>query len=326
MIGCWGTSSLPSRSGDRSAGAASLTDLLVLADATPEIGAGHAMRCAALADAWRDLRLGSVGFSGRVEIPFVMARLRGAGADIVPAGAPAGRPRVILLDSYDPARREQALATPGTLHVLVDDLGEPVPVGFDVVWNPNAYADANLYPTFAGSVVAGTEAVPLRDDLPTWRAPNERRLGVALGGGAPPVALQAAVEKLLDRLPGWVGSGVGTWLPGAWRRLPAENPWSELVRCDRLLVASGTTVWESAAVGIPVALVQTAPNQTRIFDWARRGGVPGVNMADAGRTDDLAGLLGDAVMAAAILPPARNGAPAVARSFARLASERMALP
>src|SRR5437899_12189054 len=190
MIGCWGTSSLPSRSGDRSVGAASLTDLLVLADATAEIGAGHAMRCAALADAWRDLRLGSVGFSGRVEIPFVMARLHDAGADIVPAGAPAGRgrPRVILLDSYDPARREQALATPGTLHVVVDDLGEPVPVGFDVVWNPNAYADANLYPTFSGSVVAGAEAVPLRDDLPAWRASNAHHLGGALGGGPPPVA------------------------------------------------------------------------------------------------------------------------------------------
>ena len=84
-------------------------------------------------------------------------------------------------------------------------------------------------------------------------------------------------------------------------------------------------MWESAAVGIPVALVQTADNQARIFAWARSAGVPGVSLAEDGK-QDLPALLASAVMGAAQLPQIRNGAPAAARHFARLASRRLASP
>ena len=44
----------------------------------------------------------------------------------------------------------------------------PLKPGFDVVWNPNAYGSAALYPRFAGRVLTGAGCVPLRAGLPTW--------------------------------------------------------------------------------------------------------------------------------------------------------------
>jgi UDP-2,4-diacetamido-2,4,6-trideoxy-beta-L-altropyranose hydrolase len=303
-------------------GSVSRTELIVLADATPEIGAGHAMRCAALAEAWRKLRLGPMAFAGRVTIPFVLRRLRAAGAEVKSRVELAHRRRVVIADGYDRALQQRALKMPADLHVVVDDVGEAVPAGFDVIWNPNAYGDATLYPAFAGAVVAGPEAVPVRSDLPNWRGASERRIGVSLGGGALPSVLRAAVEELAATCRGWTVSAVGTWT-GKVRSVAIDDPWPTLVQCDRLLVASGTTVWEAAAVGIPVALIQTADNQSRIFAWARSAGAPGISLAADG-TSDLAGLLANAVMSAAKLPRIRNGAQAVARYLANLASQRPA--
>jgi len=239
-------------------------------------------------------------------------------------GAPHEPRRVIVVDSYDHKRRQQALEMSGTLRIVVDDLVEAVPVGFDVIWNPNAYANSSMYPTFPGHVVSGPDAVPLRGELPVWHLPATRSIGVSLGGGVLPAVLRAAVEELPSRYPGWRFCAVGSWEHPALRDIPADEPWRELVACDRLLISAGTTAWEAAAVGSPVALVQTAPNQARILDWARRAGVPGVTVAEAVGEKNLAARLGEALMSAARLPGIRNGASLVARTFARFAGHRMA--
>jgi len=322
MIGSSVTSFSRSRSVVSGSREASLTELLLFVDATPEIGAGHGMRCAALAEAWRDLKLGSVAFAGRLTIPFVLQRLHAAGAEVKSRLEPAHRRRVVIADGYARALQQRALKTSADLHVVVDDVGAVVPAGFDVIWNPNAYGDANLYPAFVGAVVAGPEAVPVRSDLPSWCGARERRIGVSLGGGALPSVLRAAVEKLPVTCPGWTVSAVGTW-SGKVGNVPTDDPWPTLVQCDRLLVASGTTVWEAAAVGIPVALIQTADNQSRIFAWARSAGAPGISLAANG-TSDLASLLAKAVMSAVKLPRIRNGSQAVAHHLASLASQRLA--
>jgi hypothetical protein len=280
------------------------------------------MRCAALVEAWRELRLGPMAFAGRVTIPFVRRRLRAAGVEVKSRVEPAHRRRVVIADGYDRALQQRALRMPADVHVVVDDVGAAVPAGFDVIWNPNAYGDATLYPAFAGVVKAGPDAVPVRSDLPNWRGASGRRIGVSLGGGALPSVLRAAVAQLPARCPGWSVSAVGTWT-GKVGSVTTDDPWPTLVQCDRLLVASGTTVWEAAAVGIPVALIQTADNQSRIFAWARSAGAPGISLAADGASG-LAGLLANAVMSAATLPRIRNGAPTVARYLADLASQGLA--
>lgn len=276
-----------------------LTDrLLVLrADASAAVGAGHVMRLAALAQAWRAAG-GAVRIAGEITQPFVQARLDEIGVGRC-APDDIGHGDVLVVDTYDERTRVQ-LGMKGTrsLRVLVDDVGLLVPPGYNVVWNPNPYPSRHLYPHFAGAMLEGPLNVPLRTSLPRWIRSAGDETMVSLGGGAPNPTVLEALGVLSDLA---LGGHFATTLdpaPTGWRRVSAELFWTEAAVASRLVTAAGTTAWEAAAVGIPVVLVQTAPNQRLVYTWTRDLGVPGVNAA-----------LGDAEYLAhqirALLPAAR---------------------
>ena len=58
------------------------SNLVIRADATGPIGAGHVMRMLVLADVWRSGIAGNVTLVGDVDIPFVRARVRSSGLEL----------------------------------------------------------------------------------------------------------------------------------------------------------------------------------------------------------------------------------------------------
>jgi hypothetical protein len=119
-------------------------------------------------------------------------------------------------------------------------------------------------------------------------------------------------------MPGVPFIGAGDWTPATWTRIDGGDLWQEAVRCSRLITAAGGTVWEAAAAGIPVVVLQIADNQARVAAWAADSGVPVARLCGATPADAL-DTLTRAVSRARPLPRLTNGAPNVATALARLA-------
>jgi spore coat polysaccharide biosynthesis predicted glycosyltransferase SpsG len=299
-----------------------VTDLLIRADASATSGAGHAMRTLALAEAWAASGAGQVGLVGAVELEFVRRHLANLG--IVPGERLSDhrRPAVLVVDTYDlTARLEGATWRPGSLRVLVDDLGGNVPAGYDVVWNPGPWGGEIPYPEFEGTVLSGVEFAPIRAGLPRWNGGEAGRVAVLLGGGQTDPTLAEAMTRLTQQAPAITFSGVGAWRPPSWERLDAGRPWTDAVRASALVTAAGTSLLEAANVGIPVVVLCTADNQVPGAHWAQRAAVPVVDARHAGAAE-VAAALRSALPLARPLPPLRNGAPAVARLLLEVARER----
>jgi hypothetical protein len=288
-----------------------LATLAIVTDATPATGAGHAMRCAVLAEAWRHAGGGTVILRGTVTIPFVQARFAAAGVAVAGGEAMAD---VVMCDHNDPGVRAGAGMLPGRLRVLVDDLGGAVPAGFEVVWNPNAYDASRDYPGFAGEVLSGEASVPLRRGIAEWRGGGSGTSGAFLGASA-------AGRQLLDALAGAAGKG-SAWCappptPPGWGVVDPMVPWDALSGCDRVVLSVGSATWEAGVAGVPVVLACIADNQRRIFEWGLGQGVPGVNVMGTGVEAGAAALL-DALPRARALPRLRDGSGEVARRLLRL--------
>lgn len=295
-----------------------MSRLVLRADADPDRGAGHAMRLATLGAAWRRAG-GEVVFAGRVSLPFVEAQLERLAIPLVSRGELEGD--VLVVDSYDDAVRLAARVVTGVrARVLVDDLGEVDPGGYDAIWNPNPFGHADLYPGFRGRVVTGPAAVPVRPDLPARGEPIPNSVLVTLGGGRPPAGVRAAIRKLARRLPDLDFAMAGEWSPPDWRRIERSSLWEVAARSERVVLAAGTSTWEAAAMGLPLVLVKIADNQRLVFRWARDAGVPGVD-ASMVDPDYLAEHLEELLPVARPLPTIRSGADHVARSLLALRTE-----
>ncbi len=289
--------------------------LVLRADATPRVGAGHVMRLLTLAAAWRE-RGGEALVVGEVSLPFVAERLSGLG--LSRQDPPCSGGAVIVTDSYDATVRYRCAEVDGyALRVLVDDVGGEVPPGYDVVWNPNPYGGRELYAGFSGGIVAGPDVVPIREGLPRWSPGATPETFVTLGGGVPPASIRESMEILAELTPDNRFAIVGDWAPRGWRTVPAAELWRQAMGATRLVTAAGTTVWEAAAVGVPVVLLQIADNQRLAYRWGRDAGVPGLN---AGLIDAefLAHQLRALLPAARPLPRIENGAASVAECLEHL--------
>ncbi|MFN0181430.1 MAG: hypothetical protein ACKVZ0_21685 [Gemmatimonadales bacterium] len=294
--------------------------MILRADATRAIGAGHAMRLATLGAAWRAAG-GEVVAVGDHAIGFVAAHYRDLGIAVHSEGP--GPSDVLVVDSYDPGIRfHHAQPLEGTVRVLLDDLGGAVPAGFDVVWNPNPYGGPDRYPEFAGYVLSGSDYLAIRPDVPAWIRERDEVV-VSIGGTAPDGALRDALVQLAPLVPNERLAIVGDeGLPG-WRTIEPTRFWSEASGAKALVTAAGGTVWEAAVSGIPVVVLQIVDNQRFGYRWVRDAGVPGINalLVDG---DFMAHQLRALIPAARPLPPLENGAHRVVASLARLARARRA--
>lgn len=290
--------------------------LVLRADATAIVGAGHAMRLAVLAEAWLK-RGGVVTVCGRFEIPFVVDRYAGLGLEAVDRDAVEGD--VLVVDSYESGARFRATQVQGVgVRVLVDDFGTDVAPGFDAVWNPNGVQDAGMYRHFGGAVFSGAGYLAVRDGLPAWQGRGDEII-VTLGGGRPPAVVIEAFDCLADLFPEQAFAATGNWAPSRWRAIQPDRLWHDVASARQLLTAAGTTVWEAAAVGVPIGLLMIADNQRLVYRWARDHGAPGINttLLDA---EFLAHQLRSLIGVACALPAVTNGTPRLVDALMTLAA------
>jgi UDP-2,4-diacetamido-2,4,6-trideoxy-beta-L-altropyranose hydrolase len=282
---------------------------LIRADASPQIGTGHVMRCLALAQAWQE-RGGNVVLAAATISPGLAERLRAeavelhtieampgdaADAQLTLALAQELQAQWVVLDNYHfDDGYQQALKQQG-LHLLaVDDYGHASHQHADIVLNQNIYASAALYPQRKPTtrLLLGCDYALLRREFWPWRrwqrpiAANARRVLVTLGGADPHnttarvVQALAQIDKVRLELVVLVGASnpfadaieaaaVASHHQITLRRNVNDMP--ELMAwADVAITAAGSTCWELLAMGLPAIIMALADNQLPIGDELAR--------------------------------------------------------
>lgn len=273
--------------------------VVIRADAGPRTGAGHVMRCLALAQALAERGCPSV-FLVPPTPSWITDRLRSEGFTVVSAPeSPGGREdadrtasaaterrgRGIVLDGYrfGAAFQERVTAT-GIPTLAVDDNGELGTYEVDLVLNQNLHACASFYehrrpdtklllgPRYA---LLRREFVGARDPEPTV-GPGSLVL-VALGGGEQRTALDLVTNALatIDD-PAMEVLVVGDTNATTDPRITSVGHVADMpdrMRSADLAVASaGSISWELAYMGVPAVTIATEENQkalSKSLDEAR---------------------------------------------------------
>jgi UDP-2,4-diacetamido-2,4,6-trideoxy-beta-L-altropyranose hydrolase len=193
--------------------------LLIRADASTGIGAGHVMRCLALAQAWQSVG-GQVELAAAAITPALKARVIAEGIEFVSIKALAGsaadmsettelarRKQVdlVVIDGYQfDAHYQQGLKSAGRQVLCIDDYGHANYYAVDWVLNQNLYAPKIDYCWRADytRLLLGTDYALLRREF--WgrqagqraTAPVAGRVLVTLGGSDPANVTLKVVQAL----------------------------------------------------------------------------------------------------------------------------------
>ncbi|GEC23868.1 bifunctional UDP-2,4-diacetamido-2,4,6-trideoxy-beta-L-altropyranose hydrolase/GNAT family N-acetyltransferase [Pseudonocardia saturnea] len=265
--------------------------LLLRCDAGPSTGVGHTVRCAAVAEA-ATAAGHEVFWSGRLDgLDWLWAGLTtGPPGTVLPpaddSGALAGLARehridAVHVDHYllgDDLR--DPLNAAGIALSTVEDFATGRRPG-DVVVDPNLGADEQPRPDDGSSLLLrGPAFAPLRTAARRARqvrnagapAGDPPRVLVVMGGTdaaglLPRVVAALAAAGAPAEVDVVVPPGRSPELPaGGAARFRAVAPLSDLpaamAAADLVVSAAGTTVWELCCVGVPMALVLAADNQT----------------------------------------------------------------
>lgn len=276
------------------------TILLVRADASTEIGAGHFMRCLALAQTWRE-RGGIAIFLMAAGAPALGKRLQDDGIGEVRLSAQPGsiadadetaevafrhNAAWVALDGYQFSPDYQRVLKDKIAHLLLfDDLGDAELYHADLLLNQNAYATPEMYANRAGNctLLLGAAHFLLRREFREWRhrdrqiTPRARNLLVTFGGSdaenATAGALQALAVLPAPAMNVRVLVGAGNPHRAGLERLAATLPHSvefqtdtkriadEMAWADVAISAAGSTSWELAFMGLPSLLITLSENQ-----------------------------------------------------------------
>ncbi len=298
-------------------------NLLIRADASAEIGVGHAMRCLALAEAWR-LAGGNVEFVSAFRMPALERRLETRGMRLchlqVEAGSPDDAQQLVALARQRSAaavvvdgyafgyQYHHAIKRAGLKLLCIDDYGHAGRYCADIVLNQNLWAAESLYARREQDtdlLLGARYALLRREFLETGRqgrmAPETaRKLLITLGGGDSNNVTMRIVEALrhMDQ--------------NGFEAVVIAGPANPHVRClratilesglpirleeetesmprwmnwaDLAISAAGSTCWEMAFMGLPAAVVVAAENQRPCAATLHEMGV----VTNLGNFDELA--------------------------------------
>ena len=265
--------------------------ILLIADAGPQVGGGHVMRCLTLAGALAARGAAPVFLASpavaQVLDAFAPETAREPATALDAAGLADATTGVafdaVVFDHYGLARLDHEAVAQGRPTLVVDDLADR-PLAADIVLDAGPARTQADYALFAGEaeLLLGPGFAPVRPAFAALReqalarrgAPVARAL-VALGltdvGG-----ITAKVVERLRRRSGQValdvvlGAGAPS-LPGL-QRVASRDPRLELhvdsqemaqltADADIAIGAAGSTTWERCVLGLPSMLLILAPNQ-----------------------------------------------------------------
>ena len=276
--------------------------LIIRADASPEIGTGHVMRCLALAEAWIDIGR-EVIFVSACEVPALETRLKNEGIQNFHIGQKAGSPadadetaRIahevgadwIVVDGYSfGAAYQKAIKDAGFSLLFIDDHGHADHYYADIVLNQNIYAGMSLYKTYEPNTcfLLGADYVLLRREFLKWSDHNRtfpevaRKILITLGGSDPDNCTRDVIEaiRVADVPDPEVVVVIGGANPHfeiiheAVKDLPsfrliknAENMPELMAWADVAISAGGSTCGELLFMGLPSLVISIAENQDPI--------------------------------------------------------------
>ena len=270
--------------------------LLLRADAGPEIGTGHLMRCLALAQAWMREEGCSAVLLG--DVPALLAeRLRGDGLVVRPATGASGSDADatatallaqefdapwIVLDGYDFGGRFQRLVHSDDRRLFViDDFASAEEYIADLLLNQNPFASESMYPRRSPltELLLGSRFAMLRREFLAWTEHEReipavaRRLLVSAGGSDPggltALAMHALRSAGLAELDVRLTSGAlqspprdPGEIPGRLEIVSNPTDMAELMAwADMAIAPAGTTALELCFMGLPALVTVVAENQ-----------------------------------------------------------------
>lgn len=269
--------------------------LAIRADGGEGIGAGHVMRCLALADAWQarggEVRWLAAQLSPMLERAIgtrgiVIEHVTGAAADTVAAlRASARLPACVVVDGYGLQHEAQTLHRDGVRLAVIDDDGRWGRYDCDVLINQNLGAERMVYDTAAPARLLGAAFAMIRREFlthtgATSTAPAVRRVLVSFGGddrhrqGERVARLLHRVAPDVERLvTGGVIAAPSASLEGATGIVSGTDLAGVMATCDVALVAAGSICWELAYMGVPAITLTMADNQEAIARETAAAGV-----------------------------------------------------
>ena len=278
-------------------------NVLIRADASTQVGLGHAMRCLALAQECR-AGGGRPIFALAQELHSLEHRLDVEGIDFMHLNVPIGtsedatetskvaRARGlswIIADGYRfGADYQRSIKALGLSLLALDDYGQCSFYSADLVLNPNLHALAETYHRREPStrLLLGPYFAPLRQEFLNCRPPRRpapelaRKILVTLGGGDPDNITLKVLRAL--RFVETHDLEIRVVIGGAnphQEALAAEvesSPFTTtllrnvtampdlMIWADMAISAGGSTCWEMAFLGLPAALIVAAENQRLI--------------------------------------------------------------
>ncbi len=288
-----------------------MNSLFIRADATSRIGAGHVMRCMALAQAWRE-EGGQVVFLGHCESEAIIRRIINEGFDFIPVENPFPHPddfRITLealsspkswlvLDGYHfNAEYQRLIKQAGFRLLFFDDYGHAGHYYADFVLNQNVSVDESLYSNREPSsrLLLGPRYALLRREFLPWRGWKRnipglaRKILVTMGGGDRDDVTTKVVEaiKLLNNpaldvkvLAGPVNLH-GDAIKIAMRHAPcamrcienATNMPEMMAWADIGISGGGGACRELAFMGLPGVVFVLAKNQQQVAACLDKAGV-----------------------------------------------------
>ena len=313
--------------------------LIIRADANAEIGAGHLMRCLALAQAYKDAG-GQVVFITSCQNEGLLQMLQEEKIDIRLLGSsypnagdweytrdtlgdhPDGW---VMLDGYHFNEvYQQRVKEAGHRLLVIDDMAHLKYYYADIVLNQNLHAEQLQYACEPyARLLLGTKYVLLRREFLTWKdwkreVPDvAQRVLVTMGGGDPDnytLKVIRALQKV--DVPGLeatviVGaSNIHTDVLQATVKKSqssirliynAENMPELMAWADVAVSAAGSTIWELMFMGVPAILISVADNQKQIAESAEAAAVAiHVNRRSSGWPEKIADALQSLILDAKI--------------------------
>lgn len=294
-----------------------MADLVIRADASASLGAGHVFRCVAVAQRWTAGSVHFVGYYPDVRVARSLAQIGTVHCidRVHPHPDDLGTLKTLLehlpgspvvLDGYHfSSDYQSAVRATGHRLLVIDDTAHLRRYDADAILNANPTVRADQYEAVRPTAfLLGTKFALLRNEFlmravePRPVALHAERLLVTFGAADP----GNLTERVLSAWPSspwrWrevrilVGplntraERIREMLPACGTMAYGDVDMPELLRwADMAVSAAGGTCWELALAGVPGVLVATASNQIQLGQMFGNTGA----FEYAGRSDDVDG-------------------------------------